>query len=102
MCRTSGVKRDDRTRDAGDRSRSVSEIQVVVVGTGCRRRWRVVGDDTEVIGGTSRRRSPVVRRTTDDVVGKWDPLPDRAILDDVVVGRTSQLTGIDVCLSDRR
>ena len=99
---------DDGTGNAGDRSRYVRErvyhvvvVVVVVVASVTRQCRVVVGDHAKMIGGASRRRRPVVRRTVDDAVGERNPLADGAVLDDVVVGRSSQLTRVDVRLGDR-
>ena len=51
------------------------------------RRSIVEADDAEVVGGAARRRRPVVRVLAGgDAVGERNPLPDGAVLDDVVVG----------------
>jgi len=47
----------------------------------------VEADHTEVVRGASRRRRPVVRvDAASDAVRQRNPLPDRAVLDDVIVG----------------
>jgi len=98
------VEGDDRAGNAGDRPRHVNNRDVrIVVASDIRRRRVVVSDHAEMVSGAARRRRPVVRRATFDAVGERNPLTDSAVLDDVVVGRTSPVAGVDVRLGgDRR